>query len=433
MIVQLKKFYIGLGLDVAPPGSWRRFLHRLLRLAWLVGRIALMPYRFLHHASYFKYHAPPTWVKAYSPIIPSPVMERWQARVARGKNNNLHVCHRFTLTREKITFDMDAAVMQADVRGIALIYFMGMGDYLFTTPLVEALAKRYPQLPIIACLSRNASITNAPMAEVLMRTNPLFADVLTYDGHETTEFRNYDYSDALKQIPAGYISVPMLYEHQPYARHRVDNLFSMFNLACPAPMPVPVLYDQPVTGHHVLSMVYTIRDMMQHHQAKGVVFMQMDARSSVYSHPDADGVATGLHDRGYIVVSVTRLKIPKPMTIELDFSVFSIVDSIALLRLLRQNFPETYVLAITSVFWPVSAALGIPTLGIHHFVDPMIHTYWYPNAFVITHYDYKEIPASRRFLATAKDYSLNSRSQADFNSGYILQCFDVWRAFINRI
>src|SRR5262249_25235694 len=158
-------------------------------------------------------------------------------------------------------------------------------------------------------------------------------------------------------------------------------------LPVPAEPPVPVIPLPPSPAPHVARLLESIKQRCSHPNVRGVTFLQVDARSSNYVYPHADELAAGLAERGYFVLSASKLAKPPLLSHVLDFREFKLMDSIHMLALLREAFTDMRIVSVASVFWSVSAAFGIPNLGMQHFPDDAMHNYWYPNITIITHRD----------------------------------------------
>lgn len=428
MISFVKRSYIALGLDVAPRGSFSYQIHVLLRVVWRILRIPftliLLPRYYKNVSRYDK----SAWFRIKSPFLVNRSYPSLESLPQQKRSRSWYQFeYTFTFSTEHVVYNIDYAIQVAEVKGFALVYFMGMGDYFFTTPLIAALRQRYPNIPIVAYVSKNACGYNAPMTATLLQSNPHIAEVIFYDGQQRHLFKNYDYQDALRLIPEHYLALPVLYEHLASTKHRVASLFKTFGLSLPVFLPKPLIYVPATAAPHVTAMLHSIQARCSEVKAKGVVFLQLDARSSDYHYAHTHQLVKDLNARGFFVVVAGTLPRSSDMALELDFKLFTIIESIHLLKLLRDAFPKTYVVSVTSVFWPISSGLGIPNLGMYHFVDPAIHSVWYPNIYVVTHHAYDLVPMSRQFLAHQEDYELNKRKQATFKADFVMTCFDDMR------
>jgi hypothetical protein len=93
-------------------------------------------------------------------------------------------------------YDIGLARRTRQVDGLALVFFMGLGDYLMTTPMIEALRLAHPDLPIHAYASSNNDWVNSSLVIHLLRANPTFEQVATYRGYPGMSWTNYDFRDA---------------------------------------------------------------------------------------------------------------------------------------------------------------------------------------------------------------------------------------------
>ena len=265
------------------------------RGVWLALRsLYYWPAQWLTHAARLASLPSDPWYRITAPWLPSAAKKSLQVDQKHRTPHWYQFRHQFTFADEHVVFDLDRAVQSADVKGIGLIFFMGMGDYFFATPLIGAIKKRFPHLPIIGFASKNGGDVNSPMLAELLRTNPLIDKVHIYDGRQTRRYKNYDFSDALKEIPDHYLAVPVLYEHREGTKHRLHSLFETFGLEKPETLPTPLLYLSPSPPPHVVNLFERIEGECRAQNLKGIVFLQLDSRSSHYTYPYTQELAEGL-------------------------------------------------------------------------------------------------------------------------------------------
>jgi hypothetical protein len=406
-------------------GSAKSAPRKLASSLWRAIRaLYYYPVRIALHVFFVARHRPDEWYRIAAPWIPQipyPALQESKPRPASW----YHFRHHFLFRLENLRINLDYACRAADVKGLALLYAMGAGDYLFTTPLLAAIKQKYPQLRIIAFGTKNGGEANSPLVPDLLQTDPNIDEVRLFNGKQTRDFRNYDYSDAVRQVPPGYLSIPMIGDHWPETRHRVISQLAIFGLTPPVLSPPPILHLPDVPAPHVVQLLEKIKQQVARRNLRGVVFLQVDARSSNYIYPQVDALAAGLAARGYFIVSASKLVRAPEASHVIDFSQFALMDSIHLLKLLRDDVAELRIVSVASVFWPISAALGVSNLGMQHFPDHAMHAYWYPNITVITHIDYPKLSPAARFLARGENYTYNERGYAIFNPDFVLQCFDT--------
>ena len=324
---------------------------------------------------------------------------------------------------EHVHYDFDRALKAgATVKGFAFIFFMGIGDYLYTTPLWDSLKKKYPLLPFYAYVGAQMDRTNSPLVGKLLAENPNFEKVFYFDGcRHPLIWKNYDYKDAFKNIPSGFLAVPVYYDYSLSVPHRVASLFDTFGLAVPEPLPTPQMYFPSVAAPVVKNLLQTVESKLP--GKKGIVFLQLDSRGSNYTYPYIHELACGLIREGYVVLSVTRGG-PSGETnyVEIDIRQLSINQTWQMLSMLKAKHP-LYVISVNSVFWAASAGLGLPNLGLQHWIDPKVHNLWYPNIEVVTNYFYHLLPREKQIMAPADSYTPHNRKIIDYKPQFILHCF----------
>jgi len=398
----------------------------VLSAAWRAVRLVYYwPAQLVMHIIRVARHPADSWYRITAPwIVNRPYKPATGRRLVNLSAGWYHFRHKFTFDREHMQYNFDYAQQTGGVKGLALLFALDAGDYFYLAPLVAALKARYPQWPIIAFATRNAGEVNSPLIFELLRNDPNINEVRFFDGKQTRNFKNYDYSDAHRQTPPGYLAVPVFGEHLATNRHRVASQFETFGLPLPNTVPLPLVHLPPLPPPHVFQLLERIKQQCTKQAKRGVAFLQVDSRSSHYTYPYADELASGLSDRGYFVLSASKLKNPPPASHVLDFGEFALMDSIHLLKLMQDEFADLRIVSVASVFWSVSSAFGIPNLGMQQFRDDAMHNYWYPNITVIAHRDYAGLPVPARFLADAEDYTLDARNNAVFAPDFVLECFD---------
>lgn len=289
------------------------------------------------------------------------------------------------------------------VNGIALIFFVGVGDYLMATPMIKALHEAHPDLPIWAYVSSNADSVNSPLVQHLLRVNPLVHRVDTYRGRPRAVWTEYDFSDALKDIPADFVVLPVIYDIDASVVHRGTSLLETFGLRVELPIPVPIAYKAEISaaGQDTLD---TILERYREDPPRGLICTHFGARSSGYDYPQVARLAWLLIQRGYRIVSFTPTGLRSENLTEIDITKLSVTDSIELLRGLKAAIPDLTMISVNSLMWPISEALNIPNLGLHTFWDPSIHQYLYPNIYVMTQHLYRNLSPCRLFLAPITTY-----------------------------
>lgn len=361
----------------------------------------------------------------------TPVWYQFDKKHEHGKpvketlpvNKEWHRIKRPLYRHEHVYYDFDKALAaSSSLKGIALIFFMGIGDYLYATPMIEALKKKYPHLPLHAHVGAQFDRNNSPLVGKLLEENPNIDKVSYFNGRRHPFiWKNYDYEDAFKNIPEGFLAVPVYYDYNVKVPHRVKSLFETFGLSAPKDIPAPKMYFPGRPAQVVEEHLKSIGEKAQ--GKKGIVFLQLDSRGSSYVYPHVKKLAESLIAEGYLVLSVTQGgPEDNPDYVQIDIKKFTINQTWHLLSLLKNKFP-VYVIAVNSVFWAASAGLNLPNLGLQHWKDPKVHNLWYPNIEVVTDYIYPLLPRAKQIAAPKESYARHNKKIIDYKPNWIVKWF----------
>jgi hypothetical protein len=339
----------------------------------------------------------------------------------------------FSIAGTHVRYDIARARAARPVEGLALVFFMGLGDYLMVTPLLQALRAAYPELPLHAYASTTLDQVNSPLLAAQLEANPCVARTFRYQGRQVTDrgraaayWKNYDYSEALRDVPENFLVLPVLYDLDPAVPHRVTSLFETFGLPPPWPVPVPVLPRQDLSARAQVRLDQ-IHSGARDRQASGIVCCHFDVRSSGYAYPNAAKMVRGLLEQRRFVISFSRLEMATEGYFGIDTRDISVGDSIEILRALAMAPMQVHVVSVNSVMWAISAGLGIRNLGLHTIHDESIHQYLYSNTFVVSQHVYPRVPATRLFLAPPGSYRETANPAAgsltSYHPTFVLGCF----------
>lgn len=391
--------------------SWDSFLrkHRPLCVAYESARYAwhkLCPVQ-TQSPVWYGFDTKPAPAEAE----PLPVNSVWY-HISRPLYRHEHVFYNL----------QNALIVNPQVKGFAFVFFMGIGDYLYTTPVWDELKKQFPKMPFYAYVGKNVDRNNSPLVGKLLAENPNFEKVFYFTGaRHPLIWKNYDYSDALRQVPPGFLTIPVYYDYGTHIPHRVCSVFETFGLPVPAQIPVPKMVFPPAASPVVQDYLTAARAGAT--GKKGVVFLQLDSRGSNYTYPFMKELVNGLTEKGYLVLSVTKGgPLENKDYLEVDIKKLAINQTWQFLALLKQEVP-LYVIAVNSVFWAASAGLGLPNLGLQHWVDKKVHNLWYPNIEVVTDYLYPLLPREKQILAPRESFTPHNRKIIDYNPQWVIKWF----------
>ena len=360
---------------------------------------------------------------------PAPVWYGYNKRPTAGQSETLpldkswYQMRRPLYWHEHVYYNLDNALaVNPQVQGFAFVFFMGIGDYLYTTAVWDALKEKYPHIPFYAYVGEQFDRNNSPIVGKLLAENPNFEKVFYFKGmRHPLIWKNYDYSRVLQQVPDHFLVIPVYYDYGLHITHRVTSLFDTFGLPVPSEVPSPRMYFPQQTAEVVSDYLNTTRAHAKN--SPGIVFLQLDSRGSNYVYPHMQALVQGLINQGYYVISVTKGgPLGNPQYLELDIKKLSINQTWQFLHILKAEFP-LYVIAVNSVFWAASAGLELPNLGLQHWIDKKVHNLWYPNIQVVTNYLYPLLSREKQLLAPVQSYTRHNKKIIDYKPDWVLKWF----------
>ena len=329
-------------------------------------------------------------------------------------NENCYSIKRPLLINEHIYYNLDNALaVNPKIKGFALVFFMGIGDYLYTTPLIEALAKKYPQMELWAYAAFEDRVTT------FLKTNPNIKKVTTFKGFKNPLiWKNYDYSEVVQKAPKDFLILPVYYEYKKISLHRTASLFDTFGLPFNERknFPKPIFYFPKEIPAKVTDALENIKKSAK--GTKGIVFLKLD--NGIYSYSEIDELVRRLIWDNYFVLSVTKCGVVDPHFKMLDKK-FAFDDICLLLDLLKKELPVK-IISIASEFWPLSAGLGIANLGLQYRFNNKIHNLHYPNINIMTEIKYSKIPSKNQIVVRENiDFMRRDKKIIDFKVESILK------------
>jgi glycosyltransferase involved in cell wall biosynthesis len=324
------------------------------------------------------------------------------------------------------SYEIAAARSAQRIDGLALIFFMGLGDYLIATPMLEALRRTYADLPIYAYASSTLDNVNSPLLAGMLRGNPNVDTVFVYRGKARKLWKDYDFSDAAKDIPENFLILPVFFNNTDrMVPHRTASLLQTFGLSQIWPVPRPVLYPEPMS-EPALIILSGVRRRTALGDFCGVICCHFDVRSSGYAYPYAERLVRGLLAAGYFVVSFSQIDLADAALLVVDVTTITPNDTAGVLTALKSAPTPIVMVTVNSMMWALSAALDIPNLGMQSFHDAAMHQYVYPNITVITNRRHPLLPPEQLFMARAGSFteqpSGSGLTFVNYRPGFVLEC-----------
>lgn len=404
--------YLKIGIHTAPDGTLLGLIHRL---AWRAFRAMTRqqpsPRNYGHH-----------WYK---------ITDRWGNKFHRSED--IMRFNERLAPDEKVTFDIHDLVYKNKIRGVSLIFFMGLGDYLFATPFIAKLRTEFPTLQIQALVSDGKDMNNNPSVAELLRVDPNVNDVTFYSGKRSalseSDWRNYDYSDAFRKAKPDFVCIPVIYEYGPHTRSRALSLCETFSLNKPD-STTPIIYQRRSNNSYIKELLKRIRDEGKESDSINLVFFHLETRSTNYVYPHIEELIQAISTENCLSISVSPSILYIKSHIHIDISKLTISDSIAFLAMLQTEYGSRLsIIATQSVFAVVSSGLGVPCLQLQHRIDGGISSLWFDNITVLTNEDYASLPQENIILADAGQYKLEENECITYSPDAVI---GAWKKMMNR-
>ncbi|MFA6742470.1 MAG: methyltransferase domain-containing protein [Arcobacteraceae bacterium] len=291
------------------------------------------------------------------------------------------------ILKHKEKMAMDYAIypykLTSTVKNLHLIFFMGIGDYIYTTPLWAEIKKKFPNIKLIAYVSKNMDLINNPLVYDLLRNNPLFSEVYYFDGKPGNSWEEYDFSDVKQYLNTNNSSnlvCPVIFKHTDVnSTHRVNEIFNAFSLECDL-YTIPLLYILKNDYNKSSEITKFINS-----QDKEVIFIHLETRSTTYNYKDDFELIQRLIDMNYYVVYIKKdvnFNFNKSDFYNLNITTFNLFESIAFIDSIKIR---KYFIATNSLMTPISSALNIPMLSLFILKDStQTRLVFYKNMRVVT-------------------------------------------------
>jgi len=335
-------------------------------------------------------------------------------------------------------YDIEYVRQRRRIAGLALIFHMGIGDYLMATPVIHDIRIRNADLPIYAFASTTSDEVSSPHVIHMLRRNPDITATYGYAGRTGSDWRSYDFSDSLPNIPEDFLILRMIYDTDAEVWHRVTALAEAFSLPVTLPVAAP-LVPPTEPSDHARALLDTIRSKAANARpskrnraaaaaSKRIVCCHFDARSSNYEYPHAAVVIQALLKAGYLVLNLTPTDLTDRSLLNIDVRKLTPNDTIEILRTLKKEGFDLSIVSVNSIMWPISGCLDIPNLGIHIFFDASIHQYLYPSLRIVTHHAYPRVSPSQLYLVTSPAHVSerllpNAVTVSDYDPQFVLRSF----------
>lgn len=325
----------------------------------------------------------------------------------------------------KLNFDVYPYKISNRTTKIHLIFFMGIGDFLYTTPVWEKIKKLFSNIELIAYVSKQMDIMNNPLVYDLINNNPLFSRVYSFNGKLGKTWEEYDFSDVGQYINKqdNELICPVVFKHTDInSNHRVDEILKAFSLQGDSKRtPLPLLYIAKKDYFKSLN----ISDFINN-QNKRVIFLHLETRSTNYNYNDDEQLIKELISKNYFIIYIKKdsyFSFSKDSFYNLNIGNFNLPESIAFIDSIKI---EKYFIATNSLMFPISSSLNIPMLALFILRDStQTRQVFYNNMRVVTidKNCYEYLPSGYCTLVPTKDVQIFNGNLVGYSTKTIVESF----------
>lgn len=255
-------------------------------------------------------------------------------------------------------------------KDLYLVFFCGMGDFLYGMPLYLELKKRLEKnnCNLIAYIAKNNSMTNNPKNYKIAKECGCFSEVKIFQGFDRGYWKYYDWSivtfDNNKQI------LPFIYCTSYFEKHRVISILKQYKIKT---NNLELSYPEIKLSNELLKLVKVIK------QKQKVLLLHFDTRSGNYKYKYLDKLIEYLCKNNYFVITCTESDYKNKNLYNLKVNDYSIGEIISFLK-------QTKILtiAINSIFWPLCRFANNKLIALHYLKSKDGHQFYYDNMIFVS-------------------------------------------------
>lgn len=268
---------------------------------------------------------------------------------------------------------------------VHMIFFCGIGDAMYglgTILQIRGKCDAHGVKLIAHCSTGTKTMANSMLAD-FFREFSIFDEIHTFVGYETEYWKYFDWRLALfgRKNAKAY---PFIYSTDHRLATRIDGISKRFKEAVDNDRTWVELFKFKKSRAYTrdeLKKQITFTSWLAS-SSKNTVLCHFDSRSGNYKYKYAQDVVDAIIEMGLRVVLVDDVDISGVRS-EDNFIIrpsdFRLPDLMTIMK--EYHFR---VVAVNSVFWPISDLLELTTLGIHFLQSRDGHHFYHKNMSLIT-------------------------------------------------
>ncbi len=315
---------------------------------------------------------------------------------------------------------------------VVIAFYCGVGDFIYGIPLYCEIKKQLnssgSDAKLIAYVGGAKNRMNSPLIASLIKELGLFDEVKVFTPPVPAYWKTLKLEELYSKETTDNI-FSFAYKTNNKVPNRISSIFSQYSLKNSSNDP----YGIPLVKRDSCAAISDLIDAVLSTNKK-VVLLHLDARSGNYNYDEIVNLSLALIKIGYTVLSYTPkiecvddnyleferlLASPYFFTAPAQLSIFNT------LYLLDELSP--FVVAVNSVFWPLTQITKTKTLALHYIDSGDGYQFFHPEMIFVTtnKYSYKKLKKNKIseksvIYAYPEYYDVDSRNYRNYHSDYIV-------------
>lgn len=298
---------------------------------------------------------------------------------------------------------------------VGIIFFCGLGDFLYGIPALlrmKEICVSTDNRFIAYVPSETNSFSNGTLNKLLSSLG-IFDEVKTYVGYSNIYWKVYFWEELLED-EMGHVRIfPFIYKTNRNIKTRSDSVGDNFNIKNLGQLSECELLASVAPRKN--SELQKLRKFASRNRQQETVLFHSESRSANYRMRESDEVIKYLISKKVKVIFSGTSKLADKSLFIIDPNKIPLFD---LMHLLKEIQPK--VIAVNSVFWPISELLNLKTLALHFLKSDDGHHFYHRDMTFITSSKY-----SHRQIQDKQGVSQLLRENIHFsispNSPYIIE------------
>jgi hypothetical protein len=279
--------------------------------------------------------------------------------------------------------DFDGYCQRNKGGSVGVIFFCGLGDFLYGIPALlrmKEICTSTDNRFIAYVPSETNRFSNGTLNKLLSSLN-IFDEVKPYVGYSNIYWKLYFWEELLEDELNHVRIYPFVYKTNRNIESRSDSVSNNFRLGNLPKLSECSLLESPAPHKNV--EIKKLKEFVSRNPQGETVLFHSESRSADYRMSGSDEVIKYLISKKVKVIFAGTSNLNDKSLFVIDPNKTPLFD---LMLVLKEVQPK--VIAINSVFWPISELLNLKTLALHFLKSDDGHQFFHHDMTFITSSEY---------------------------------------------